>query len=231
MRTARLFCFSQPIDYADAWRWQKRTAASVRNDGAPEALALLEHRPVYTLGRRARYEHLLVDEAALQARCAKVVESDRGGDVTFHGPGQLVVYPILDLRARLLGPKAYVSALEETIIRTLAAFDITAERWPGRPGVWVDGSKVAALGVRVQNGVSMHGVALNVDVDLSWYHAIVPCGLVDASVTSMERILGASPGVASVRDAFIGAFEAIFDSQLEDASLPPVEEPVLAYVR
>lgn len=210
----RLFRFARRcVAYDAAWRWQLATAAEVRN-GAPEAFALLEHTPVFTFGRRPLYDHLLVEPAQLRLRGAAVVESDRGGDVTFHGPGQLVAYPILDLRTRRLGPSEYVRRLEEAIIRTLLGFGVPGERSPGQPGVWVDGAKIAAVGVRVQDGVSTHGIALNVETDLSWFGAIIPCGISDAGVTSLSRLLDRCPGLPAVTDALCEAFAAVFDSEL-----------------
>ena len=215
--SVRLFCFTPGyFAYDAAWRWQIATAAEVRNF-APEALALLEHTPVFTFGRRARYDHLLIPPADLRSRGAAVIESDRGGDVTFHGPGQLVAYPILDLRTRRLGPVEYVRRLEEAVIRTLHGFGVWGERWPGRPGVWVNGAKIAAIGVRVHDGVSTHGLALNVETDLSWFDAIVPCGISDAGVTSMARLLDRSPGLPAVRDALCVAFAEVFDVVLVPA--------------
>jgi lipoyl(octanoyl) transferase len=199
------------VPYRDAWLWQRQTAAAVRQ-GAPEALAVLQHPPVYTQGRRSRRENLLIHPETLALRGAELIQTDRGGDVTFHGFGQLVAYPILDLRARNLGPADYVRLLEETMLLTGQGFGVAAERSPGRPGIWADGAKLGAVGVRVQHGVSMHGLALNVDLDLSWFDAIVPCGLQGVSVTSMQRLLGHNPGIAAVEDAFIAVFERIFDS-------------------
>jgi lipoate-protein ligase B len=243
----RLYRWPQ-VGYDAAWRWQAETAAAVR-DGADEALALLQHPPVYTLGRRARYDHLLVDAEALRRRGAEVIESDRGGDVTFHGPGQLVAYPILNLRARRLGPVEYVRRLEEVMLQTLAAFGLTGERVPGWPGVWLKGaagvakdgwgrassdrslSKVGALGVRVQGGVATHGIALNVATDLAWFDAIVPCGLEGVSVTSMARSLGSDPGFDAVADVFVDAFCAVFDASpgLQAGVRPTLErEPALS---
>jgi lipoyl(octanoyl) transferase len=217
--TVRLFCFSRNnIAYDEAWCWQRKTAAELRVGLGAEALAVLQHEPVFTVGRRVRPEHLLSTREELEARGAALVESDRGGDVTFHGPGQLVVYPILDLRARGLAPSDYVRRLEATIIETLATFKIAGERVQGRPGVWVDGAKVAAIGVRVQGGVTTHGFALNVDTDLAWYDAIVPCGIAGATVTSMARILGSSPGMGTVENAICRAFESVFDSELVPAT-------------
>jgi lipoyl(octanoyl) transferase len=224
----RFFCFSEEyVAYESAWRWQLATAAEIRN-GALEACALLEHAPVFTFGRRARYDHLLLEPDDLRSRGAAIVESDRGGDVTFHGPGQLVAYPILDLRTRRLGPSEYVRKLEEAIIRTLREFGLPGERSPGRPGVWVDGAKVAAVGVRVHDGVSTHGLALNVATDLSWFDAIVPCGIRDAGVTSLARLLTRCPGMPAVMDAFSEAFAAVFGSELVPQSDVLCRGPVVS---
>jgi lipoate-protein ligase B len=210
----RQFTFSSGcIAYDAAWRWQLNMVAQVAN-GATEAVALLEHAPVYTFGRRVRYEHLLTPPADLRLRGASIVESDRGGDVTFHGPGQLVLYPILDLGLRRLGLHEYVHRLEETVLRVLQSFGLQGERYSGRPGVWVQGAKLAAVGVRVHRGVSMHGLALNVNTDLSWFSAIIPCGISDAGVTSMASILGTSPGMPQVMEACSAAFAEVFDAEL-----------------
>jgi lipoyl(octanoyl) transferase len=163
---------------------------------------------------------VLVPFEVLAARGAEVVETDRGGDVTFHGPGQVVAYPILDLRARGLGPASYVRMLEGCLITTLARFDLRAERVTGRPGVWVDVdgalAKIAAVGVRVREGVSTHGVALNVSTDLQWFEAIVPCGIADAGVTSMQRVLGVAPSMEAVMDEFARVFASLFDVRCVD---------------
>jgi lipoate-protein ligase B len=204
--------------YGPALRWQEAAADAVRA-GGDEVLALLQHAPVYTLGSQKRPEHLLVDEATLLARGAEVVETDRGGDVTFHGPGQLVGYPILDLKRHGLNAVAYVRALEETLIGTLARFDIEGRRVSGRPGVWVGEVKIGAIGVRIRRGVTTHGFALNVNVDLSWFDAIVPCGIAGASVTSMQRELGRYPGVGEVATCLASAFESEFQVAL-DVGLP-----------
>jgi len=174
----------------------------------------MEHAPVFTFGRRARYEHLLAQPDELQARGATIVESDRGGDVTFHGPGQLVAYPILDLRSRRLGPRDYVCRLEETVLQTLLACGVQGERWPGRPGVWVDAAKIAAVGVRIHAGVSTHGIALNVTTDLSWFEAIVPCGIPDAKVTSLAQLGDPCPGLPIIIDRFSQAFSDVFECDL-----------------
>ncbi len=176
------------VEYEEAWAEQRRLVEACRQDGRPRLL-LLEHPPTYTFGVRGRQEHLLVREQALAALGAAVYRIDRGGDVTFHGPGQLVGYPILDLRRWHQGPVWYVRALEEMLIEALSAFGIEAERSPGRPGVWVGGAKIAAIGVRVSRGVTSHGFALNVDPDLEYFSYIVPCGLPDVTVTSIAKVL------------------------------------------
>ncbi|MPZ48329.1 MAG: lipoyl(octanoyl) transferase LipB [Dehalococcoidia bacterium] len=219
-RSLRVFRFPQ-VDYHVAWNWQTETANDVRA-GAPDALALLQHSPVFTFGRRVRPDNLLVDAEDLRLRGAEVIESDRGGDVTFHGPGQIVGYPIISLKRRALGPVDYVRGLEETLILTLARFGLTSERVTGRPGVWLGGDKIGAIGVRVQGGVSLHGFALNVETDLAWFQAIVPCGIANAGVTSLARELGFTPGLAAVEDALIDSFATVFDYQPEClyASMP-----------
>ncbi len=219
------------VEYESAWRWQREAAAALRAGRDGEILALLQHQPVYTLGRGARTEHVLADPSWFAERGAKVIEIDRGGDVTFHGPGQLIGYPILDLRRRNLGPVDYVRALETTLIATLAAFGVEAERAPGRPGVWAGSAKVAAIGVRVQGGITTHGFALNVDADLSWFDAIVPCGLAGVTVTSMARLLGGAPPMEAVERAVKSAFEPVFESRLAEAEASSVlaQQPIISH--
>jgi lipoyl(octanoyl) transferase len=202
------------ISYAPALAWQERSVRELREGGGPERLALLQHRPVYTKGRRTRREHLLVEEEALRGAGADVVDVDRGGDVTFHGPGQLVGYPILDLRRRRLLPGDYVRALEQVLIDALDDFGTCGERVAGRPGVWAGGGKMAAIGVRVRGGVSSHGFALNVSTDLSWFDAIVPCGLKDAGVSLMASSMGSAPSMEAVEAAVCTAFARIFECHL-----------------
>lgn len=202
------------VPYEDAWRWQRQRAQAVREDREDEVVAVLQHPPVFTLGRRSRASSMLVSPIDLVQRGADVIEVDRGGDVTFHGPGQVVVYPILNLWRRGLGPSEYVRLLEEAVIRTLSRFGLMGERVPGRPGVWAGGGKVCAIGVRIQSGVSTHGLALNVTTDLSWFEAIVPCGLPDISVTSIERLGAVPPQIADVETALVEAFEDLLESRL-----------------
>lgn len=223
------------LEYRRAWRLQRRLVALRGRGLIGDTLLLLEHPPVYTTGRRGTGQGLRVIAASLGAPLLQV---DRGGDITFHGPGQLVAYPILDLRAAGVGVAGYVHGLEETIIRTLAEFDIPARREPGLVGVWVEPrgkagqlEKIAAIGVRVsrpQPGpgaprVTSHGLALNVSVDLGWFQRIVPCGISDRGVTSMRELLGHAVPVPEVARRLAGHFGSVFGLKVlwDDAGARP----------
>lgn len=207
-----------PAPYAAAWEWQRRRAAAVAAGEAPEALLLVEHAAVYTMGPRTDPDHLLRTEAELRALGAAVVQTDRGGDVTWHGPGQLVGYPILDLAYRGRDLHAFVFSVEELLIEVAARYGIEAQRTPGRPGIWVGTEKLAALGIRVaRNWVSYHGFALNVDPDLRWFEHIVPCGLHGAGVTSLARLLGFAPDFDQVARRAAEAFSHCFKTSLAPA--------------
>ncbi|MGB2695569.1 MAG: lipoyl(octanoyl) transferase LipB [Dehalococcoidia bacterium] len=203
------------VDYQQAWDEQRRLVELCHGDGLARLL-LLEHPPTYTFGARGKQEHLLASERALAQLGAAVYRVDRGGDVTFHGPGQLVAYPMLDLRAWNQGPSWYVRSLEQTIIDALASFGISARREPGRPGVWVGAGKIAAIGVRVSRGVTSHGFALNVDPNLRFFSHIVPCGLPDISVTSMAQELERAPDMDVVMDAISDAFARVFPVEMQE---------------
>jgi lipoate-protein ligase B len=160
------------------------------------------------MGRRATPDHVLLPPDELARRGVELVETDRGGDVTFHGPGQVVGYPILDLRRRGLGAHTYLRFLEETLLGVLGTYGIRAFRDPVHTGVWTDQGKIAAMGIRVSAGVSLHGFALNVLTDLAGFGLIVPCGIRGRPVASMDRILGRKPGVDEVMDRIEAAFRA-----------------------
>lgn len=177
------------VDYWVAWDLQRGLAGQVADGKCGDTLLLLEHPPVYTLGHRSKAQDLLLPREALEALGATVLEVDRGGEITFHGPGQLVAYPIIRL-GQSTGPREYVAALEKAIIDVLAEFGVAGGRIPGLTGVWVGEEKVAAIGVRITRGVTTHGLALNVNTDLSWFEHIVPCGIQDRGVTSLQRLLG-----------------------------------------
>jgi lipoyl(octanoyl) transferase len=202
------------IAYRDAWALQERAVEAVKA-GEEERAYLLEHLPVITCGRRPSPDrNLLAPAAQLQQLGVELVASDRGGDITYHGPGQLVVYPIVRLADHHLMVGSYVRRLLETVIACLADFDIPAQLDPAAIGVWVrDGdnlAKICALGVRIRHGVSMHGIALNVTTDLSFFDLINPCGL-GRPVTSMQRLLGPNtPAMAAVKTAMIRHLAAAF---------------------
>jgi len=202
------------VEFEQAWQLQRHLVEECRLDGEPRLL-LLEHSPTYTLGARGKLEHLLANDAKLKQLGASVHRIDRGGDVTFHGPGQLVGYPILDLSNWGQGPLWYVRSLEAVLIETLAGFGIDGQRRPGRPGVWVDGAKIASIGVHVSRGITSHGFALNVAPDLSYFSHIVPCGMPDISMTSMVALGHAAP-MTEVMDAVVQSFAPTFELEMRD---------------
>lgn len=207
------------IPYPEALALQRRLVNARSSAAIPDTLLLLEHPPTITLGVRAKPEHVLLPVAELERRGIAVVASDRGGDVTYHGPGQLVGYPILKLSRYGADLGRYVRSLEETIIRTLADYGISAERVPGLTGVWVEGgrAKICAIGVRLSaSGVTSHGFALNVSTDLTGFEAIVPCGIANRSVTSLERLLGVAPSVEDVTATLLRHFTAIFGVEVQE---------------
>ncbi len=206
------------VAYHDAWLMQRRMAEQVR-DGADAALILLEHPPTYTLGVRGKSEHILATQEVLRSRGIEVHRTDRGGDVTFHGPGQIVGYPIINIRSYGFGPAWYVRTLEAMLIDALARFGITATRSARNPGVWVGDAKIAAIGVRVSRGVTTHGFALNVNTDLSYFRHIVPCGLADAGVTSMQDLTAATFDIVEVQDEVAIAFARHFDLTREEGTM------------
>lgn len=209
------------IDYLEAWEIQKRLAREVGEGRSRGCLLLLEHPHTYTLGVRAGEEHLLLAHEAFDRLGAKVYRVDRGGDVTYHGPGQLVGYPILNLRRWGAGPLWYVETLEAALIDALGALGVEAGRSDGRRGVWVGSEKIAAIGVRVSRGVTTHGFALNVDPDMAYFRHIVPCGLTDAGVTSVRRLLGRRVHVDEAADAVVSAFGARFGLEMVEGEVSP----------
>ncbi len=193
------------VEYQRAWDLQKDLAAQVHDGARPNTLLLLEHSPVYTRGRLSRDEHLLLPVEALAKKGVPVVETDRGGQITFHGPGQIVAYPIVDLRG-WGGPVKYVRTLERVIVDALADFDVSAATLHGITGVWAGDAKIAAIGVKISRGVAYHGFSLNVTTDLSYYGDIVPCGIADRPVTSMTRVLDKTVDPASVQYSLVHYF-------------------------
>jgi lipoate-protein ligase B len=198
------------LDYLDAWDLQ-RDLAKLRRDGAiPDTLLLTEHPPTYTIGRRGSRRNLLIDQATLDRVGARCYEVDRGGDITFHGPGQLVGYLIMDLGQSERGLRRFVANLEQTIIGTLSDYGIDGEPSPGKPGVWLRGRKIAAIGVAVSRRVTYHGFALNVDPDLSYFDYMIPCGIPGSAATSIRRELDRDIAMTDVAERVLDQFAETF---------------------
>lgn len=223
------------MDYARCWELQRslfeellaeknrrRSGVAGRGNECPDAdaqnkagtILLVEHPPVYTLGKSGHAANLLVDDTALKRLGAEFFRIDRGGDITFHGPGQTVCYPILDLEKLGIGLREYIDSLEEAVIRTVAGYGIAAGRIAGASGVWIGPGtmpatrggaprKICAIGVRSSRFVTMHGFALNVSTDLEWFSHINPCGFVDRGATSIERETGRKIAIGEVNDALV----------------------------
>jgi lipoyl(octanoyl) transferase len=188
------------VPYGPTWELQDEIAAQRRTRRIGDRLLLLEHFPVYTIGRGGDDANLLATPDRLRELGAEFVRIDRGGDITFHGPGQLVAYPIVELRDPL-DLRRYVRTLEAAIIDTAARFGVRGDRLAGHPGIWVAGDrKLAAIGVRVKRGVTTHGLALNVNVDLAWFEEMIPCGIADKGVTSLAREAGSQVPTDDVAD-------------------------------
>lgn len=205
---------------------QQRLNQARRQKTIPDTVIFLEHQPCLTVGRKGGLEHILRSEAYLGEQGIRVYESDRGGDVTYHGPGQLVCYPILDLAGYGSDVHLYARKLEQVLIATLAHFGIEAGRQQGYPGVWVGTSKIGAQGIAVQNWVTIHGVSLNVYPDLTHFSYIIPCGISARGVTSMEALLGYRPDMAAVRQETRLHFSRLFNLFLEDMTTERIEEMV-----
>jgi lipoyl(octanoyl) transferase len=209
------------IRYADGLDLQADLVKQRQAGEIPDTLLLLEHDPVFTLGRNALRDNVLFSEDALRKKGFDVFESGRGGDVTYHGPGQVVGYPILDLSPDRRDVHRYVRDLEEVMIRACADYGIEAGRVEGLTGTWVGKEKVGAIGVRISRWVTSHGFALNVGTDLSAFDLIVPCGIRDRGVTSLERVLGRPVALDEVMDRLTAHFADVFECELA-----PKAEPV-----
>ncbi len=225
--------FTDPgtLSYHDAWRIQeslqqkliarkqkKRPPGGESTDAFESMpagyLLFLEHPHVYTIGKSGKWENLLFTDDILKKRGIEVVKTNRGGDITYHGPGQLVGYPVLDLEQFGIGVAAYIRLLEEVIIRTAAYFGITAVRIPSRTGVWVGNSKLCAMGIKCSRYVTMHGFALNIHTDLDFFHGIVPCGISEGGVTSFHRLLENPPEKSYIADQLLAEFQRQFGCRI-----------------
>ena len=205
--------FPEPVPYLIAWGIQSRLHEERLLNLQPDTVLILEHPPVYTLGRRTRLAHWGGSESLLCADGAELHYVNRGGSVTFHGPGQIVVYPVLKLERHATGPKQLVWLLEEVIIQVLELWNIPGSRIVGKPGVWImtpEPQKIAFLGIRIEHGVTLHGFAVNVDMDLTPFRRIHPCGFPDCRVTSMAAVRRTAVPVDVVKQEIAQALEAVF---------------------
>jgi lipoyl(octanoyl) transferase len=200
------------VPYAEGLKLQQQLVEQRRAGEVGDQLLLLEHPPVITLGVKSRNDrsHVVATPDALEAEGVEIFETGRGGDVTYHGPGQLVGYPILDLKPDRCDVHRYVRDIEQVMIQTAAAFGIVATRLPGLTGAWVGGEKLAAIGVRIARWITSHGFALNVNTSLDHFDFIVPCGITDHGVTSLQKLLGHPVPMREVEDAIEAAFREVF---------------------
>jgi len=202
------------VPYDDGLRLQEGAVERLRSGEAPEQLLLLEHPHVFTLGRGADGSNILADSDQLESNSIEVHETGRGGDVTYHGPGQLVGYPVINLKPDRCDVHGYVRDIEEVLIRTIAEFGIEGTRISGLTGMWVGNEKIGAIGVRIARWITSHGFALNVNTDLSYFKMIVPCGITDKGVTSLSRLLGGQVDVQEVAGVVARHFGDVFGRDL-----------------
>lgn len=208
-----VFIFSYPLSYASVWDLQTRLHCDRIPNCRPDTVLLLEHKPVFTMGRGTQRSHWGGNEAALRRNGTDLYRVNRGGSVTYHGPGQILLYPILRLIHHTAGPRQLVSMLEEVTIRMLNLWGIEGYRIEKQPGVWVftpEPAKIASIGIRVERGVTLHGMALNVDMDLTPFRLIRPCGIADCRITSMAALRQATVSVDDIKRDLAQMFREIF---------------------
>jgi lipoyl(octanoyl) transferase len=219
------------IGYAEAWALQKRVAAARKAGAVEDVLLLCEHPHVITQGRNGKREHLLASEHVLRQKGVEFHTTDRGGDITYHGPGQIVGYPILNLGAIRRDVVWYVRMLEEAMIRATAEFGVAAERVAGKTGIWVKNGnaeeKLAAIGVHISRWVTSHGFAYNVSTDLRYFDLIVPCGIADCKATSLEKLLGDSVKRKDVAPRIAQHLGEVFGLELKETSRAELLEKLL----
>tara|TARA_B100000029_G_scaffold516455_1_gene629959 strand:- start:4161 stop:4847 length:687 start_codon:yes stop_codon:yes gene_type:complete len=202
-------------EYREVWSLQKKMVQSRHRSLIPDTLILVEHYPVYTFGKKSNDNHLL----GSRDNNIPIYHTERGGDVTFHGPGQLVGYPIIDLHNHQKSITWYMRSLEQVIINTLKLYKIIPQRRKGLTGVWVGDEKIAAFGVRLSRWVSMHGFALNVNTDLKFYDGIIPCGIFEYDVTSMAEILGHEMDMTKLKKVLINEFIKLFNFEISETCI------------
>ena len=207
-------------DYEKAYIAQCQLVSRRRLGEIDDSLIITEHNPVFTIGRTGRRENLLAGSLEMRKKKVRLIEVDRGGDITFHGPGQLVMYPIIDLKSRSRDLHRYMRDLESIIISFLNIYGIIAERLDGKTGVWVGGKKIASIGVGAKDWVTFHGLSVNIDVDLAYFSMIYPCGMKDIKMTSLREILGVRIDKAEAAAALVRSAKRVFN----------IKEPALAGV-
>ena len=221
-------CFSVDLgtmDYNEAWKLQSElVAAKINNSIDKDIILFLEHPPVFTLGRRGGRDYLLVKESFLEQSGIPVVQVERGGYITFHGPGQLVVYTIIDLEARRLGVTDFVAALEEIMLQAVRTWGLTAQRNSKNPGIWLGHRKMGSIGIALRKGISFHGLALNVNLDLTPFSWIQPCGLQGVSMTSASQELGKEIPMDAAHRAVKEGFKSVLNLKLNDISYPDLQQ-------
>jgi len=225
MNAARGICHAIDLgrmEYDDAFALQKREVERLQRGEGDDVLLFVEHPHVITVGRNADGSALIADRRLIEARGARVVATDRGGDVTYHGPGQIVGYPIIRLEASRHDIRRYVHDLEEVLIMTLADFGVFADRHQVHRGVWVKNRKIASLGIRISRWVTMHGFALNVSTDLSYFSLMNPCGIAGCVMTSMETELASPVAITAVRDRVIAHFADVFEREMHGEAIAHV---------
>jgi lipoyl(octanoyl) transferase len=218
------FCDLGRTRYAEAWNLQKKIHAAVSQNRFEDIFITNEHEHVYTLGKGGDENHLLVHADELRAAGAEFFPIDRGGDITYHGPGQIVGYPILNLERFNKDIHWYLRQLEEVIIRTLRRYDIVGERSDGETGVWIGNEKIAAIGIKVSRWVTMHGFAFNICTDLSYFGKIIPCGIFHKGVTSLAEILKEDITITDVMPVVKSEFESVFNITLHSVPRPEIEQ-------
>lgn len=219
------------VEYDDGLDLQEATRVSLSQGRIPERFYLLEHPPVVTIGRNSDGRHVLLGREALKARGIDLWETGRGGDVTFHGPGQIVGYPQLNLDPDRRDVRRYVRDLEEVLIRTLSDFDVKSGRIPGLTGVWIGDMKIAAIGVRISRWLTSHGFAFNVRTNLGYYDTIVPCGIQDRGVTTLEKYLGGPVDMDEVRGRLVTRLAEVFERETADWPLSSESVQVIPWRR
>ena len=205
------YCNLGFIDYKEAWDIQKEIFSKRVSGEVEDVLLLLEHPNTYTLGKTANKENLKGSEHYLMENNISVYDIDRGGDITYHGPGQIVGYPIIDLNNWFKDTHKYLRALEEVIIKTCKDFGLNSERNPKHTGVWIGDRKIAAIGIKVSKWITMHGFAFNVNTDLNLFNGIIPCGIQDKSVTSLSKELNKAISIQEVKEKLLNSFFDVFN--------------------